>query len=36
MCDPVAGRATLRAIATGTEPGLAAAAQNAEKHCGWR
>ena len=36
LCDPVAGRATLRAIATGTEPGLAAAAQNAEKHCGWR
>ncbi|HMF43886.1 MAG TPA: HEAT repeat domain-containing protein [Polyangia bacterium] len=36
MCDPVAGRATLRSLATGTEPSLAAAAQNAEKHCGWR
>jgi HEAT repeat protein len=36
LCDPVAGRATLRAIATGTEGSLAAAAQNAEKHCGWR
>ena len=36
LCDPVAGRATLRALATGTEPSLAVAAQNAEKHCGWR
>jgi len=36
MCDPVAGRATLRALATGPEPSLAVAAQNAEKHCGWR
>jgi HEAT repeat protein len=36
LCDPVAGRATLRALATGPEAGLAAAAQNAEKHCGWR
>ena len=36
LCDPVAGRATLRALATGTEGSLAAAAQNAEKHCGWR
>jgi len=36
MCDPVAGRATLRAIAAGTEPSLAVAAQSAEKHCGWR
>jgi len=36
MCDPVAGRATLRALAVGSEPGLAAAALNAEKHCGWR
>jgi len=33
LCDPVAGRATLRALATGNEPGLAVAAQNAEKHC---
>jgi HEAT repeat protein len=36
MCDPVAGRATLRALASGAEPSLAVAAQNAEKHCGWR
>jgi HEAT repeat protein len=36
LCDPVAGRATLRALATGNEPSLAVAAQNAEKHCGWR
>jgi len=36
LCDPVAGRATLRALATGNEGSLAAAAQNAEKHCGWR
>jgi len=36
LCDPAAGRATLRALATGTEPSLAVAAQNAEKHCGWR
>jgi len=36
LCDPVAGRATLRALATGSEGSLAAAAQNAEKHCGWR
>ena len=36
MCDPVAGRATLRALAVGSEPSLAAAALNAEKHCGWR
>jgi HEAT repeat protein len=35
LCDPVAGRATLRALAVGTEPSLAVAAQNAEKHCGW-
>jgi HEAT repeat protein len=33
LCDPAAGRATLRALATGSEPGLAMAAQNAEKHC---
>ena len=36
LCDPVAGRATLRALAAGREPSLAVAAQNAEKHCGWR
>jgi HEAT repeat protein len=36
LCDPAAGRATLRALAVGTEPSLAVAAQNAEKHCGWR
>jgi HEAT repeat protein len=36
LCDPSAGRATLRALATGPEAGLAVAAQNAEKHCGWR
>jgi HEAT repeat protein len=36
MCDPVAGRATLRALAAGSDPSLAVAAQNAEKHCGWR
>ena len=36
LCDPAAGRATLRALATGPEAGLAVAAQNAEKHCGWR
>ncbi len=36
MCDPAAGRATLRALAVGNEPSLAVAAQNAEKHCGWR
>jgi HEAT repeat protein len=36
ICDPVAGRATLRALATGTEASLAVAAMNAERHCGWR
>jgi HEAT repeat protein len=36
LCDPVAGRATLRAIAAGNEPSLALAALNAEKHCGSR
>jgi HEAT repeat protein len=36
LCDPVAGRATLRALATGPDGSLAVAAQNAEKHCGWR
>ena len=33
LCDPIAGRATLRALAAGNEPSLAVAAQNAEKHC---
>src|SRR4029077_8795783 len=36
LCDPTAGRATLHALASGNEPSLAVAAQNAEKHCGWR
>jgi HEAT repeat protein len=36
LCDPAAGRATLHALATGPEAGLAVAAQNAERHCGWR
>jgi HEAT repeat protein len=36
LCDPVAGRATLRALATGPEGSLAVAAQNGERHCGWR
>jgi len=36
LCDPAAGRATLHALATGPEASLAVAAQNAERHCGWR
>ena len=36
LCDPGKGRATLRALATGSNHGLAAAAQNAEKHCRFR
>jgi HEAT repeat protein len=36
LCDPGKGRATLRALATGSDHGLAAAAQNAEKHCRFR
>ena len=36
LCDPGKGRATLRALATGSNHGLAAAALNAEKHCRFR
>ena len=36
LCDPGAGAATLRAIESGNDPSLAAAAQSAAKHCGPR
>jgi HEAT repeat protein len=36
LCDPGKGRATLRALVTGPDAGLAAAAQNAEKTCKFR